>query len=71
MRYTQAQLPQSATTTTTTAQANTQARAGALMAHHPAWWVITRVGPGQNPQYTRSHFGGRLWVAHQLHNTQQ
>ena len=21
-------------------------------------WVITRVGPGQNPQYTRAHFGG-------------
>ena len=30
-------LPQSVTTTTTTAQANTQARAGALTAHHPAW----------------------------------
>ena len=21
-------------------------------------WVITRVGPGQNPQYTRAHLGG-------------
>ena len=40
-------------TTTITAQANTQARSGALMAHRPAC-----VGPGQNPQYTRAHFGG-------------
>ena len=29
--------PPSDTTTAITAQANTQARAGALMAHHPAW----------------------------------
>ena len=34
-------------------------RVGALMAHHPAWVRITRVGPGQNPQYTRAHFGGQ------------
>ena len=30
------------------------ARAGALVTHHPAWWLITRVGPGQHPQYTRA-----------------
>ena len=22
-------------------------------------WVVTRVSPGQNPQYTRAHFGGK------------
>ena len=59
MRYTSLKLPQSATTTTT-AQANTQARAGALVAHHPAW-----VGhhTGGVPVKThsngpRAHFGG-------------
>ena len=25
------------------------------MAHHPAW-MITRVGPGQHPRYTRADF---------------
>ena len=45
------------TTTTTIVQANTQARAGALITILPGW-VITRVGLGQNPQYTRAHFGG-------------
>ena len=56
--------------TTTQAHATTQARAGALMAHHPAWvghltggltilsgWVISRVGPRQHPQYTRADYG--------------
>ena len=38
---------QSVTTTTTTAQANTQARAGALMAHHPAW--VGHTGGSRSP----------------------
>ena len=28
------------------------------MAHLLPGWVITRVAPGQSPQYTRAHFGG-------------
>ena len=39
------------------AHAITQARAGVLMADHPAC-VISRVGPGQHPQYTRAHYVG-------------
>ena len=34
-------------------------------------WVITRVGPRQNPQYTFGHFGGEAVGCYQFHNTQQ
>ena len=46
------------TTTCTThhlSHTSKQAGAGALMAQHPAW-MITRVGPGQHPRYTRANF---------------
>ena len=61
------------TTTAITAQANTQAIAGALMAHHLPRWAITRVGPGLSPQYTRAHFGGEAVgcsaTAHKCHDS--
>ena len=57
--------PQSVTTTTNTAQANTQARAGALMAHRPVWvghpthgWVPVKTHSAPVPTSV-----GRLWVA--------
>ena len=56
----QAPPPQSVTTTTTTAQANTQARAGASGDSPSCLGGSSHgVGPGQNPQYTRAHFGGK------------
>ena len=53
-------MPPSDTTTAITAQANTQARAGALLAHHPAWVGHHTGGPGLNPT-------ALPWVAHQQH----
>ena len=55
------------TTTAITAQANTQARAGALMAHHPAW-----VGPNPTVRSCPLRWG-RLWgcspTAHKCHDS--
>ena len=50
--------PQSVMTTSTTAQANTQARAGALMAHHPAWVGHHTGGSQSKPTVHLCHFGG-------------
>ena len=58
------------TTTATTAQANTQARAGALMDHRLAWVGHHTGGFRSEPTVHPCPLRwGRLWVAHQQHTS--